>query len=62
MTVLTFKLDSYRVNQLEAAGVRSIRDLYQVLSALDLKATIELDPDHHELPSRKTTPSTTSSG
>ena len=38
-----FPLNSARVASLHAAGITSLSDLRRVLTALDLRATIELD-------------------
>jgi hypothetical protein len=39
-----FKLTDARVRCLDGAGIHSIRDLYKVLGALDLRAIIQLEP------------------
>jgi hypothetical protein len=51
-----FVLNEPRVTTLERAGVTSIRSLYQVLAALELRAVIKLEPlpaqerPHKEIP------------
>lgn len=41
----SFKLTEQRVRRMELAGMNSVRDLYKVLDALDLKGSLEIEWD-----------------
>jgi hypothetical protein len=41
----SFKLTETRVRRMELAGMNSVRDLWKVLDALDLKGSLEVEWD-----------------